>query len=114
MLKEEQINEVSMEIILKAGNAREALQKGMKKLESFDFDNAEKEFTQAESYLKKAHQAQTEVVQGEARGEDIRFSLLFAHAQDTLMTIMSEKNIFSNLLKLSKSIDKRISELEEK
>lgn len=109
----EEINEISMKIILEAGNAREMLQEGIKSLETFDFNNAEEKFNKAKEHLKVAHQTQTETIQGEARGEAISFSLLFAHAQDTLMTVMSEKNVAVNLLKLSKSIDQRFRELEK-
>lgn len=112
-MNDERINEVSMEIILEAGNARDMLQAGIKKLETFDFYNAEKKFIQAKEHLKNAHQAQTETIQGEARGEESNFSLLFSHAQDTLMTVMSEKNVAYSLLNLSKSIDQRILKLEK-
>ena len=40
---------------------------------------------------------------GDARGEEREYSLLFAHAQDTLMTIYSEINIAKQLLKIFKS-----------
>ena len=52
-------------------------------------------------------------IQGETRGEESEYSLLFAHAQDTLMTIYSEINIAKQLLKIFKSYDARIAALEK-
>ena len=57
---------------------------------------------------------QTDAIQGETRGEESEYSLLFAHAQDTLMTIYSEINIAKQLLKIFKSYEARIAALEEK
>ena len=61
-----------------------------------------------------AHKVQTDAIQGETRGEESEYSLLFAHAQDTLMTIYSEINIAKQLLKIFKSYEARIAALEEK
>lgn len=42
------------------------------------------------------------------------YSLLFAHAQDTLMTIYSEINIAKQLLKIFKAYETRIAALENR
>ena len=52
----------------------------------------------------QAHNAQTEVIQGEARGEKTELCLLFIHAQDTLMTIMSELNMAGEMIQMYKLI----------
>ena len=59
-----------------------------------------------------APQVQTDAIQSETRGETCEYSLLFAHAQDTLMTIYSEINIAKQLIKIFESFDKRLSALE--
>ena len=50
--------------------------------------------------------AQTEVIQGQVSGEDVEYSLLFIHAQDTIMTINSELRIISKLLPLFENMRK--------
>ena len=45
--------------------------------------------------------------------EKSEYSLLFAHAQDTLMTIYSEINIAKQLLKIFKAYETRIAALEK-
>lgn len=110
----EKLQGVSMQIILAAGDARESIQKALKNIENFNFQEAEKDLVKAKENLGKAHSTQTETIQGEARGEKTPFSSLFTHAQDHLMTTMSEFNIANNLLDISKTLDRRIAKLEEK
>jgi PTS system cellobiose-specific IIA component len=50
------------------------------------------------------------MIQGDIRGGDekMEYSVLFAHAQDTLMTIQVEINMTKNFLKYAEAIDKKI------
>ncbi|WP_331460517.1 PTS lactose/cellobiose transporter subunit IIA [Gracilibacillus suaedae] len=109
----EALQEVAMQIILGAGNARADIQSALRHVETFEFVQAEEALTQAKKHMSKAHSAQTETIQKEARGENMVFSTLFTHAQDHLMTVMSEWNIARNLLRISQSFDQRIKKLEE-
>lgn len=69
----------------------------------------------ASKEITKAHKIQTDAIQDEAAGEEkSEYSLLFAHAQDTLMTIMSEINLAKQIISISKTVDSRISALEAK
>ena len=56
------------------------------------------------------------MIQGDIRGGDEKmiYSVLFAHAQDTLMTIQVEINMTKQLLKLQKANDERFKKLEGK
>ena len=62
-----------------------------------------KEIGEAREDIKKAHQEQTEIIQKEAAGEHYKTCLLFTHAQDTLMTIMSEVNLTEKMIILFES-----------
>lgn len=109
----EALHEVAMQIILGAGNARADIQTALKHVETFEFELADEALIQAKKHMSQAHSVQTETIQKEARGEEIVFSTLFTHAQDHLMTVMSEWNIARNLLRISQSFDQRIRKLEE-
>ncbi|WP_193065392.1 PTS lactose/cellobiose transporter subunit IIA [Oceanobacillus oncorhynchi] len=110
----EHLQEVSMKIILGAGDARAEIQAALRNVELFDFEKAEMKLAEAKKHMSAAHSAQTETIQEEAREKTVPYSTLFTHAQDHLMTVMSEWNIARNLLKLSKSFDQRIRNLESK
>ena len=78
-----------------------------------DFETAEVKLKEAQTKITEAHKVQTDAIQGETRGDESEYSLLFAHAQDTLMTIYSEINIAKQLLKIFSAYEKRISALEK-
>ena len=71
-----------------------------------NFEAAKQKLEEAEKKVLAAHVAQTEVIQGQVSGEDVEYSLLFIHAQDTIMTINSELRIISKLLPLFENMRK--------
>lgn len=60
-----------------------------------------------------AHQSQTASLQAESNGEEIEYSILFTHAQDTCMTVCSEINIAQQLVDICEAIDERFKKLEK-
>lgn len=109
----EKVVQSAMSIILNAGDARVACKEALDAISESDFDKAEEKMKIAHEKITIAHKIQTDAIQGETRGEESEYSLLFAHAQDTLMTIYSEINIAKQLLKIFKSYEQRIAALEK-
>ena len=110
----EQTIQNAMAIILNAGDARVACKEALDAVAVYDFETAEAKLKESQEKITIAHKVQTDAIQGETRGEESEYSLLFAHAQDTLMTIYSEINIAKQLLKIFKSYETRIAALENK
>lgn len=100
------LNELSMNILIHAGNARELLVKGLNALEEMAFDEAEELIQSAHKEVVIAHGLQTDTLQMEASGEQIRYSTLFCHAQDTLMTAQSETLIGEHMVRLFRNFSK--------
>lgn len=100
---ENELIPVSMDIILHAGNARTKANEALDALGVKDFLSAEAKLKEAKTEITAAHRAQTEVIQAAAGGKDYEPCLLFSHAQDTLMTIMSEVNLTERLIMLFRS-----------
>jgi len=111
-ISEEELNELSMQIILHAGNARAVINEVLMNIEKGNFDETEQKLIDAKKEISLAHAKQTKTIQGEARGVKIPFSLLFAHAQDTLMVVMSEWNITKRFSTLLKDYDARLKKVE--
>lgn len=107
------INEIAMQIIIFAGDARFQILEAIKEVEDFNFSDAQVKFFQAEEKIKSAHVLHTKVIQNEARGEVKAPSLLFTHAQDTLMTIKSELLMMQQLMNVIKRLDDRFKKLEK-
>ncbi|MCB5952851.1 PTS lactose/cellobiose transporter subunit IIA [Enterococcus sp. BWT-B8] len=110
----EQVVQNAMQIILHAGDARKHCMDALKAIEINDFEQAEQEMKLANKEIVQAHQVQTDAITDETSGEDGEYSVLFTHAQDTLMTIYSEINIVKRMLSIFKTYDQRIRQLENK
>lgn len=61
-----------------------------------------------------AREKTTDALQAESRGEELEYSILFSHAQDTCMCASSELNVAMHLVDLFEVIDKRFKKLENK
>lgn len=95
----------TMEIILNAGDAREYITKAIDYVANYDYETAKAEMEKANKKLVIAHRLQTNKIQEEAEGKPIEYSVLFTHAQDTLMTVNSEYNITNHLINLFEKRD---------
>lgn len=109
----EQTMQAAMQIILHAGDARLLCKQALSAITTTNFEEAKAKIKEAQSEITKAHKVQTDAIQGETRGEETEYSLLFAHAQDTLMTIYSEINIAKQMIKIFEVYEKRIALLEK-
>ncbi|MGN1405480.1 MAG: PTS lactose/cellobiose transporter subunit IIA [Erysipelotrichaceae bacterium] len=103
----------AMDIILHAGDARLRCKEALDQIAVFDYKGAKEKLKEAQEEITKAHKVQTDAIQGETRGEESEYSLLFAHAQDTLMTIYSEINIARQMIKVFEAYEERIAKLEK-
>ena len=110
---ERQLAEISMRIILDAGDARLYCKEALDAVSEFDFETAHSKIKLASEKIKKAHKVQTGAIQGEAKGEKLEHSLLFTHAQDTLMSVYSEINMAKKIIKISEGLDKRLAAIEK-
>jgi len=96
--------QISTMVIIHAGNARGLVNESLKAAERGDMPTAETKLTAAEEELRNAHRIQTDMIQSEARGETLSFSILLTHAQDTLMVSMSEVHMAKHMLNLYRKL----------
>lgn len=104
------VNAVAMEVIINAGDGRVCIDRAMDCLASLDFDGAEERLAEAGSKVLAAHKAQTATIQAQAAGEEVEYSLLFTHAQDTLMTISAELHMAKKMMPVVRALAARVSE----
>lgn len=118
-IEREDLNTISMQVILHAGNARDLAMQIMALFEECPLNkNKVQELSkQARSELTLAHNQQTDILQIEANGGTIPYSVLFIHAQDTLMTIQSELLLIEKFVpiinKLGGKNDGQTNELDD-
>lgn len=96
----DELNLVSMQVILHAGNARESIFQAVSQASTGVFTEIDSLMASANKEIVAAHRVQTDMLQKEAEGIEIPYSPLFGHAQDTLMTVMSEMNVMKEIIKL--------------
>ena len=101
----EQLEMAIMNIIINAGDCKNHAYMALNMVNEGKYEEAEKEIELANDALAKAHDAQTEMLQKEASGEKIELSILFVHAQDHLMTAISEKNLIEQIIELRKVVN---------
>ena len=92
------------EIISHGGNARGLAYEALAAAEEFDFDKAEDLIKQAEAELNLAHNTQTKLIQNELNGNPSEKSLLMIHAQDHLMTAISEQKLIEYMIRIVKKL----------
>lgn len=101
---------VAMQIILHAGDARGFVRKALEEVEKFQFPEAWDLIAEAKKEIELAHDAQTTLIQSEAQGEHYEFRFIFTHAQDTLMTIMSEELMAESIIRIMESFYKEVKQ----
>jgi PTS system cellobiose-specific IIA component len=107
-LTEEAVQIATM-VIIHAGNARRLVVTALDSAYEHHLADAKSKLDQAESEIREAHHTQTDLIQSEARGEQVELSLLLTHAQDSLMASMIEVDLANQMIKLYQ----RIEELEK-
>ena len=107
-MSEKMVN-IAMEIILNAGDARNHAAKAMKAELAGDRKAADQCMLDAKESIKNAHNAQTGVICEEAGGGKTELSLLFVHAQDTVMTINSEIILIEMMIKMNRKLEDKIN-----
>ncbi|KAB7665826.1 PTS lactose/cellobiose transporter subunit IIA [Bacillus sp. B1-b2] len=96
------LEEISFQIILNGGNARGLAMEAINDARIGEFDLAEQKLEDANEAMRVAHRYQTDLIQGEARGEKFEIRLLLIHAQDHLMNAMTVIDLAKEIIALHK------------
>ncbi|TDT51876.1 PTS lactose/cellobiose transporter subunit IIA [Fonticella tunisiensis] len=99
-------NEI-FEIISHGGNARAFAFDAIKAAQEGKIEEAEELLKQAQEELDIAHNTQTKLIQAEINGHNLQMNLLMVHAQDHLMTAISEKNLIEHIVGLYKVLHEK-------
>lgn len=90
--------EIIFNVILSAGSAKEKYLTAMKEARQGNFDEASSLMKQGDEDMVKAHKIQTDIIQGEARGETHEISALFVHSQDHLAMALTVKDVATEMI----------------
>ena len=105
-MNREEITLLGFEIVAFAGDARSKFLEALKAAQDGDYAKAEELIAAGSECLNDAHNAQTSLLQKEAAGEDLPYSVTLMHGQDHLMTTLLLKDMMSHMIELYKRGDK--------
>ena len=89
---------VSFQIISAVGTARSLYIEAIAKAKAGDFEAANNLVEQGKTTFLEGHKAHAGLVQKEANGEKLEFSLLLMHAEDQLMSAETLKIVAQELI----------------
>ncbi|GGJ87583.1 PTS mannose transporter subunit IIA [Lentibacillus kapialis] len=110
------IENFSMNIILHAGNAKNYLHEALQNARNAAFDQVEAKMKQASDELLEAHKLQTKFIQEDTKEGLKTLPVLLVHAQDHLMTVMSEKSLIEEMIQIyrnQKDLNEKVNHLIE-
>lgn len=108
----EELNTAAMQIILYAGNSRNMINEALQSSENnADRDVIDAKMKEAKDEITKAHKIQTDMIQSTIEDDELQTTLLFTHAQDTLMTIYSELNMANHMIKMFRMLEDKVNQL---
>ncbi|SHO50006.1 PTS lactose/cellobiose transporter subunit IIA [Anaerocolumna xylanovorans] len=107
----EELNQSAMQIIMLAGDCRNLLTEAVKSsMEDAPREGVDKKLNQAKEKIVEAHRIQTRMIQYTIEDEELQTTLLFSHAQDTLMTIYSELNMTGYIIDMYRKLSDKINQ----
>lgn len=109
-MTKEEVQMLSFQIILHAGNARSDAMEALQLAKSGKFEEAQEKVVSADEAFAEAHHMQTSLLHDEANGESAELSVILIHAQDHLMNALTVKDLAVEMI----DMHKKIKQLEEK
>ncbi len=97
---------VAFEIISNVGMAKSLAIEAIREGRSGNYEEAENKIKEAREFLVQGHHAHAGLIQKEAAGEKLQFSLMIMHAEDQLMSAETIKDIAIEMIEMHKDLKK--------
>ncbi|MGI8384904.1 PTS lactose/cellobiose transporter subunit IIA [Robertmurraya sp. P23] len=94
------LEKICLDIILASGNARGYLLESMEYLKPKNEEKISELFGLAQKELTEAHRSQTSLLTLEAKGDDVKMTVLLVHAQDHLMTTITIRDLVEKFVEV--------------
>ncbi|MEW9939595.1 PTS lactose/cellobiose transporter subunit IIA [Clostridium butyricum] len=97
---------IAFEIISNVGMAKSLSVEALRAVRSENYEECNKKLEEASEYLIKGHHAHTSLIQKEASGEKIEFSLIIMHAEDQMIAAETIKSLVEEMIDMYKELKK--------
>ena len=96
---------IAFEIISNVGMAKSLAIEALRDVRAGKYDEAEKKINESSEYLIKGHHAHTSLIQKEASGDKVEFSLIIMHAEDQMMSAETIKSLIEEMIEMFKQLN---------
>lgn len=103
MLEEMQM--VAFQIIASVGGAKSVYLEAVEIAKTGDFEAAQAKLAEGDTMFNEAHHFHFDLVQKEAKGEELPFSLMLMHAEDQMLSCETIKILAVQLIDIYKKIN---------
>ena len=95
---------IAFEIISNVGMAKSLAIEALRDVISGKYEEGKSKLNEASEYLVKGHHAHADLIQKEASGEKIEFSLIVMHAEDQMMAAETIKSLVEEMIEMYKDL----------
>ncbi len=95
---------VAFNIISNVGMAKSLAMESLREVRKGNYKLAEQKMEEAEKFLVEGHHAHAELIQKEAAGEKLEFSLIILHAEDQMMSAETIKDLAKEMIDMYKEL----------
>lgn len=104
---DEKLQMICMKLVVNGGDAKSKSIEALRLARSGRFEEAEKLIEECEEILNEAHEVQIDMLQEEARGNNIQVYLLMVHAQDHFMNALTVKDLAVEIIELTRQLSEK-------
>jgi len=97
---------IALNLISNSGTSRSLSFEALEKAKEGNFEEARELIKAASKSSLLAHKAQTELLQAEAAGNPLEYSIIMVHAQDHLMTSILAKDLIEQMIEMCEKFNK--------
>lgn len=97
---------IAFEIISNVGTAKSLAIEALRDAKQGKYDEAQAKLEEASTYFVNGHHAHSSLIQKEASGEKVEFSLIIMHAEDQMMSAETIKLLVEEMIEMYKELRK--------
>ena len=95
---------IAFEIISNVGMAKSLAIEALRDVRNGKYTEGSEKLEEASEYLVKGHHAHAQLIQKEAAGEKLDFSLIIMHAEDQMMSAETIKSLVEEMIEMYKDL----------
>ena len=99
---------VAFEIISNVGMGKSLAIEAIRSARGGNYEEAEKKIQESKEFLVQGHHAHASLIQKEAAGEKLEFSLIIMHAEDQLISAETIKDLAIEMIEMHKELTSKL------